>query len=324
MHTTTTHQSFLLPPPLPPLPLRKTRVERSPYPVASKPVAPVTPGRKAYSQLKSMLSSFKLTNARKRTTQGKTMGTMARGDEMHAPSGQLALGHEDATQVQLYEMQAPTHVLGGQLAPGHPNTTQVEPRRATICIDGYYGWAQVKQVLDPSLRCLITQRSSPQPTLPKSILILPISSLSLSIGPSCRCVHQYALHIIWRVKCLNPDFNPKHAHGTYLTALMLAAKQSHDVDYSINARVSAGQHIFEPSQLRENEWRMCERLEWKFLVRPMDLVKLAWTIEVGYGELDEGVPPPGSIHAGSEGLGGMFAASVASCSPHSPHRRAAA
>ncbi|EUC65639.1 hypothetical protein RSOL_449660, partial [Rhizoctonia solani AG-3 Rhs1AP] len=92
---------------------------------------------------------------------------------------------------------------------------------------------------------------------------------------------------------------------------MLAAKQSYDGVYSLNDWVTIGQDIFEPSQLRDNEWRMCERLEWKFLVHPMDLVKLAWTVEVEYGELDEGAPASSSI-ASETGLGGMFAASVAS------------
>ncbi|KAH7330665.1 hypothetical protein B0J17DRAFT_737679, partial [Rhizoctonia solani] len=105
------------------------------------------------------------------------------------------------------------------------------------------------------------------------------------------CVHQYALYLIWRVKHLNPDFTPKHAHGTYLTALMLSSKQSQDGVYSIGDWAFIGQDIFEPSQLRDNEWRMCERLEWRFLVHPMDLVKLAWTIEMEYGELSDGAPP---------------------------------
>ncbi|EUC65635.1 hypothetical protein RSOL_449120, partial [Rhizoctonia solani AG-3 Rhs1AP] len=66
MHATT-HKST--PPSLPPLPLSLPRVVRSPYPVARKPMAPVTPARKAYRQLKSMISNLKST----KTSQVATM-----------------------------------------------------------------------------------------------------------------------------------------------------------------------------------------------------------------------------------------------------------
>ncbi|KAG8763192.1 hypothetical protein FRC11_005548 [Ceratobasidium sp. 423] len=312
--------------------LRETQVTRSPYPVAHKPMAPVTPGRKAYSQFKSVLSSFKLTNARKRTTQAKETGTTTNGDEVHASSGQLALGHANSTQAHRCEMQAPTGVASGQLAPEHANTTQAEPRQATVRADEYYGYAQVAKTSARSLSTLLDCPETLPSTDPADVNpdLAHFIAYALYRPQLPLCVHHYALHLTWRVKFPNPDFNPKHAHGTYLTALMLAAKQSHDIDYSINAWASAGKHIFEASQLRENEWRMCERLQWRFLVDPMDLVKLGWTIEMEYGELDKGVLPSGPIaHIESEvGLSRMFAASVASslssfstlssCSPSSP------
>ncbi|CAE6475248.1 unnamed protein product [Rhizoctonia solani] len=289
MHTTTLHPSSL--PSLPSLSPTKPRVIKSPYPVARTFIAPAEPARKAYRQLKSMLSKLKPTKTSKVTT---------------------ALGHVNNAQSQCHELPAPTNV-----APGHPNTSQPQPHETTVPTDEFYGWAQVAKT---SARFIATLLDCPE-TLPSTdpteinpdlahfiALALHRSHMPLSI-------HQYALHLVWRVKLLKPEFKPKHAHGTYLTALMLAAKQSHDGAYSINDWAAIGNHIFEPSQLRENEWRMCERLEWRFLVHPMDLVKLAWTIEVGYGELDEDVPltSGGNDNLESEiGLGGMFSASVAS------------
>ncbi|CCO29579.1 hypothetical protein BN14_03596 [Rhizoctonia solani AG-1 IB] len=128
-----------------------------------------------------------------------------------------------------------------------------------------------------------------------------------------------SLHLIrppptFHAAALNPSFRPKHAHGTYLTALMLAAKNSHDTDYRLGDWALIGQDIFEPGQLRENEWRMCERLGWRLTVHPMELVKTTWAIEMEYGEISEDVPSSEPItRTGSEvGLGGMFAGSVAS------------
>ncbi|KAG8698755.1 hypothetical protein FRC11_014184, partial [Ceratobasidium sp. 423] len=82
---------------LPSLP-RKLRVAESPYLVPHKPMAPFMPGRKAYSHLKLMVLGFKLTKARNRTTRGKATGTTTNGDEVHATSGKLALGHANSTQ----------------------------------------------------------------------------------------------------------------------------------------------------------------------------------------------------------------------------------
>ncbi|KDN47779.1 hypothetical protein RSAG8_03199, partial [Rhizoctonia solani AG-8 WAC10335] len=256
MHTTPFHTTLPSLPSLPP----KPRVANSPYPVARKSTSPVTPARKAYRQLKSMLSNLKLTKTSQVTT---------------------ALGHN--TQSQCHEIPAPTDVTGGQLAPGHP-ITPVQPHETAVRMDEFYGWAQVAKT---SARFVSTLLDCPE-ILPSTDLtevnpdLAHFIAFALSRSRMPLCVHQYALHLIWRVKSLNPEFKPKHAHGTYLTALMLAAKHSHDGVYSLNDWASIGQDIFEPSQLRENEWRMCERLEWRFLVHPMDLVKLAWTIEVEY------------------------------------------
>ncbi|EUC65637.1 cyclin, putative, partial [Rhizoctonia solani AG-3 Rhs1AP] len=245
-------------------------------------MAPVTPARKAYRQLKSMISNLKST----KTSQVATM-----------------LGQ---AQSQRHEMASTLH-----------NVLTV----ITIQVDEFYGWAQVAKTsarfISTLLNCpetlLSTDPGETHPDLAHYI------ALSLHRSRLPLCVHQYALYLIWRVKCLNPEFRPKHAHGTYLTALMLAAKQSYDGVYSLNDWVTIGQDIFEPSQLRDNEWRMCERLEWKFLVHPMDLVKLAWTVEVEYGELDEGAPASSSI-ASETGLGGILEDSVWATHPPSHTR----
>ncbi|CAE6426619.1 unnamed protein product [Rhizoctonia solani] len=181
----------------------------------------------------------------------------------------------------------------------------------------HYGWAQAAKTgarfLSTLLDCLGTLPS----TDPTAINPDPLNFIGLALHRSCLplCVHQYAVHLIWRVKSLNPEFSPRHAHGKYLTALMLATKQSHDGIYSLDDWAWIGQDIFETSQLRGNEWRMCERLGWKFLVHPMDLVRFAWTMEVEYGELDEGAPCGNMDCPESRlGLGRLFSASTASLS----------
>ncbi|CAE7073397.1 unnamed protein product [Rhizoctonia solani] len=190
-------------------------------------------------------------------------------------------------------------VPGGQLAPGHPIKYD-QPHQATTILDEFYGLAQMAKT---SARFISTLLACPE-SLPSTDLTEANPDLAqfIAFAPhrSCLplCVHQDALHLVWHVKCLNPDFNPKHAHGTYLTALMLAAKQS-----TYLRGVSA------PREREEDvPHPQCERLESKFLVAPMDLVKLAWTIEAEYGELNAGAPPSYP----EAGLGGMFSASVAS------------
>ncbi|CAE7073417.1 unnamed protein product [Rhizoctonia solani] len=148
-------------------------------------------------------------------------------------------------QSQRGEMPAQI-VPGGQLAPGHPIKSD-QPHQATAIVDEFYGLAQVAKTSPRFISTLLacpdslpsTDPTETNPDLARFIAFaLHQSRLPL-------CVHQYALHLIWRVKCLNPKFSPKHAHGTYLTALMLAAKQSHDGAFLTNDWVAMGQHIFE-------------------------------------------------------------------------------
>ncbi|CUA74467.1 hypothetical protein RSOLAG22IIIB_11222 [Rhizoctonia solani] len=274
MHTTTTHKPTL--PSLPPLPLPSSKPRSK---------VPVTPARKAYRRLKSMISTLKPTK----------------------PS-QVAAG-------QRGEMPAQADVSGGQLAPERVIMLRAQPHQMTMQTDDFYGWAQAAKTgarfLSTLLDCPDTLPSTdPTETNPDLARFI---ALALHRSRLPLCVHQYASYLVLRVKSLNPDFSPKHAHGTYLTALMLAAKQSHDGIYSLDDWAWIGQDIFEASQLRENEWRMCERLGWKLLVHPMDLVKFAWAMEVEYGELDEGAPSGNMDYAESGlGLGRLFSASVSS------------
>ncbi|CCO29578.1 hypothetical protein BN14_03595 [Rhizoctonia solani AG-1 IB] len=105
MHTSITYISALpssFPSVLPslhllsPLPNRKPRVARSPYPVDRKATTPFTPGRKAYNRVKGMFSGFKSIKSL------KTASTTG-GSDAHAPGGQLALGHVNNTQVECNE-----------------------------------------------------------------------------------------------------------------------------------------------------------------------------------------------------------------------------
>ncbi|CUA74473.1 hypothetical protein RSOLAG22IIIB_11228 [Rhizoctonia solani] len=291
MHTTTIHKPTLPSLPLLPLPSSKPRVAKSPYPgpVACQSKVPVTPARKAYRRLKSMISTLKPTK----------------------PS-QVAAG-------QRGEMPTQDGVSGGQLAPERLIMLRTQPHQMTMQNDEFYGWAQAAKTGARFISTLLNCPETLPSTDPSEININPdlghFIALALRRSHLPFCVHQYASYLIWRVKSLNPEFSPRHAHGTYLTALMLAAKQSHDGVYSLDDWAWIGQDIFEASQLREKEWQMCERLGWKFLVHPMDLVKFAWTMEVEYGELDEGAPSSNLDCAESGlGMGRLFSASTASLS----------
>ncbi|CCO37873.1 hypothetical protein BN14_12033 [Rhizoctonia solani AG-1 IB] len=96
MHTSITYISTLPSLHLPSLPNRKPQVTRSPYPASRKTMAPFTPGRKAYNRVKGMLSGFKSIKSL------KTASTTG-GSDVHAPGGQLALGHVNNTQVECNE-----------------------------------------------------------------------------------------------------------------------------------------------------------------------------------------------------------------------------
>ncbi|KAJ1304713.1 hypothetical protein OPQ81_005852 [Rhizoctonia solani] len=190
------------------------------------------------------------------------------------------------------------HAFASQLAPTHtsnPSAQAQQPQVPTqpVHIDEYYGWRQVAKTSSRFISTLldcpeVLQSSESNEVKPD---LAHFISFALDRLGMPLCIHQYAVHLIWRLKYLNPDFRPNHAHGTYLTALMPATKHSHDVDYSLKDWASVGQDMFEPSQLRENEWRMCSRLGWRFQADPMDLVKVAWMIQVEYGEPSGDGPP---------------------------------
>ncbi|CAE6439485.1 unnamed protein product [Rhizoctonia solani] len=298
------------------LPARQPQINRTSHPIGRKITAPVTSGRKAYNRVRSMLSSLMFSKTVKKTKQTAAVVEVS-GRDVRAFGGQSVLGYAKNTRIEDCKVLVPvdeSRVSGGQLAPKNANTALSQ--LATVHIDEHYGWAQVAKT---SARFLSTLLTCPE-TLPSDDLAEYYPDLSHFIASvlykSCLplCVHQYAVHLIWRLKSFNPDFAPKHTHGTYLTALMLASKHSYDGEYPISDWASIGQNIFEPSQLRDNEWRMCERLGWKLLVHTMDLVKVARKVEMEYGELNEDALVSGQIeHTESEvGLHGMFANSVAS------------
>ncbi|CAE6462148.1 unnamed protein product [Rhizoctonia solani] len=95
---------------------------------------------------------------------------------------------------------------------GHAKTIRVQPRE-TDRADEYYGWPQVAKT---SARLLSILLGCPE-TLPSTNLNKVSPNLAQFIASApCRlpiplCMHRYALHLIWRVKILNPGFKPKHA-----------------------------------------------------------------------------------------------------------------
>ncbi|KAH7330667.1 hypothetical protein B0J17DRAFT_632427 [Rhizoctonia solani] len=272
MHTT--HNTLSA---LPSLLISIPQVPKSPYPVSRKSMAPVTPARKAYSQLNSMFSTLKPSKTAKR--QETTAVVELSGDKGHALDGQLALMHANNSQARRCAMLASTGVPGGQLASGHPMNTHFEPPKTTIRADEFYGRAQVARTSARFISTLLDCPESLPSTDPTGAALTSLtSSPPHSTDPVSPPVSITPQPRLYTKACTRHISHCTHA----------ASKQSQDGVYSIGDWAFIGQDIFEPSQLRDNEWRMCERLEWRFLVHPMDLVKLAWTIEMEYGELSEG------------------------------------
>ncbi|EUC65617.1 hypothetical protein RSOL_448540, partial [Rhizoctonia solani AG-3 Rhs1AP] len=153
-------------------------------------MAPVTPARKAYRQLKSMISSLKPV----KPSQVATMLEHAR-----------------------CEMPAQIDVPGGQMAPGHQNSFLAQTHEMTVQTAEFYEWGQVAKT---SVRFISVLLDCPE-ILPSTDLDEAHPNLAhfiaFALNRSCMplCVHQYAVHLIWRVKCLHPEFKPRHAHGVY-------------------------------------------------------------------------------------------------------------